>query len=71
MHETTTATWRFGIGERVRWVGDGAIRLIGVRRWTERPLLPPYAEYQIALDLERIWVGEADLAAAGAGEGEA
>ena len=69
MSEQTTATWRFVIGERVRWVGDGAIRLIGVRRWTERPVLPPYAEYQIHVDLEHLWVGDADLAAAGEGEG--
>jgi hypothetical protein len=75
MSETTTATWRFRIGQQVRWGGNPVPWYrITARRWIERQVMAPYAEYQI----ERVrgvthWHVEADLDAPEphAGEGKA
>jgi len=47
-YQRTPASWRFALGETVRWAGDGELYVITARRWVERQILPPYAEYQIA-----------------------
>lgn len=74
MSETTTVLWGFRIGQRVRWMGDGQVCSIHARRWVERPVLAPLAEYQISrpsIHARLFWVIEADLAPADeAGEGE-
>jgi hypothetical protein len=59
--DTTRAVWRFALGEPVRWAGDGEVYAITARRWVERKLVPPYAEYAIAGGAQ--WEVEADLEA--------
>lgn len=58
------AQWRYAIGHRVRWAGDPEqTYTITSRRWVERQIMAPYAEYQITRsDGGTIWVVEADLA---------
>jgi hypothetical protein len=55
------AVWRFALGQPVRWAGDGEEYAVTARRWVERELLPPYAEYGIARPAQ--WEVEADLEA--------
>jgi hypothetical protein len=44
----SVATWRFGLGQTVRWVEDPQqCRWIAQRRWTEREGLTPIAEYRL------------------------
>jgi hypothetical protein len=59
--DTTRAVWRFALGQPVRWAGDQEVYVIVQRRWVERELLPPYAEYAIAGGAQ--WEVEADLEA--------
>jgi hypothetical protein len=61
MSAPTLAVWRFALGQPVRWAGDGEVYAITARRWVERELLPPYAEYAIAGGAQ--WEVEADLEA--------
>jgi hypothetical protein len=73
MSETTRAEWRYAIGQRVSWAGDRSVVTITSRRWVERQIFAPYAEYQVQWPQVRgtSWVVEADLDAVDAGEGEA
>lgn len=67
MSDETTVLWGFRIGQRVRWMGDGQECSIHARRWVERPVLAPLAEYQIARPSPHarlFWAMEADLVAA-------
>ena len=62
MSEATTATWRFALGQQVRWAGDGHVCMIWARRWIERDRSTPYAEYQVERPyVGTLWVVEADM----------
>lgn len=63
MSDETTATWRYVIGQQVRWAGDPAqTYTITARRWVERQTMAPYAEYQVHWPGgELLWVVEADV----------
>jgi hypothetical protein len=71
MSETTTAEWRFRIGQQVRWAGaPEQTYTITSRRWVERQIMAPYAEYQIQDPTDATgWEVEADLDALATGEG--
>jgi hypothetical protein len=60
---TTMALFRYGIGDTLRFTGAPSPLTVYLRRWVERHMMPPYAEYGVgAVEAAGVrWVVEADL----------
>lgn len=54
---------RYALGVHVQWASAPDVWTIEARRWTERTLLPPIAEYGLRRPGDRLgtWAYEADL----------
>ena len=59
---TTTACFRFGLGDVLRLAGSPCPWTVRSRRWVERAVMPPYAEYHLQSPDDLLcWQVEADL----------